>query len=263
MTTDYVCSPKPVPTCCRLRAYREYPEGIRTQNFLSSVLKNPRLTIAIDGYSACGKSTLARALAKRLGYSYIDTGAMYRAVTLYLQRQNIDLADTGGVAGAMNELRISFRPEDNHVLLDGEDVESEIRGLAVSRMVSPVAALSDVRRAMVDQQRKMGAEGGVILDGRDIGTVVFPDADLKLFVVADQETRTDRRLNELLAAGKAASREEVATNLKERDYIDSHREDSPLRQAEDAILLDNSQLTLEELVERGAELVERVRTAQG
>jgi cytidylate kinase len=126
-------------------------------------------------------------------------------------------------------------------------------------MVSPVAALSEVRKALVDQQRKMGAEGGVILDGRDIGTVVFPDADLKLFVVADLETRTDRRLNELLEAGREASREEVAANLQERDYIDSHREDSPLKQADDAILLDNSDLNLEELVDRGVALVKQVK----
>ncbi|MGB3800236.1 MAG: (d)CMP kinase, partial [Lewinella sp.] len=203
--------------------------------------------------------TLARALARRLGYSYIDTGAMYRAVTLYLQRNGIDPDDTESVRAAVPHIHIEFRPADNHVLLNGEDVENEIRGLAVSQMVSPVAALSDVRRAMVDQQRKMGQHGGVILDGRDIGTVVFPDADLKLFVVADQETRTDRRLSELLSAGREASREEVAANLEERDYIDSHREDSPLRQAEDAILLDNTHLDLEELIERGVEMVSTLK----
>lgn len=226
------------------------------------MVKAPKLTIAIDGYSACGKSTLARALAQRLGYSYIDTGAMYRAVTLHLQRHNIDLQDKGAVAGAMKDLRIAFRPGDNHTLLNGKDVEQEIRGLAVSRMVSPVAALSEVRKTLVEQQRKMGADGGVILDGRDIGTVVFPNADLKLFVVADLETRTDRRLSELLEAGRKASRADVAANLQERDYIDSHREDSPLRQAEDAILLDNSNLGLEELVDRGVALVEQVRTGR-
>ncbi len=220
------------------------------------------LTIAIDGYSACGKSTLARALAKRLGYSYIDTGAMYRAVTLFLQRNDVDLADSAAVAGAMNALTISFRPADNHVLLNGEDVEEEIRGLAVSRQVSPVSALSQVRRALVEQQRQMGADGGVILDGRDIGTVVFPNADLKLFVVADLDTRTERRLCELRAAGRQVDRAEVATNLEERDHIDSSREDSPLRQAEDAILLDNTHLDLEQLVERGESLVEGIRTGR-
>ena len=219
-------------------------------------------TIAIDGYSACGKSTLARALAQRLGYRYIDTGAMYRAVTLHLHRQGITPDNTGGVAGAMKDLRIDFRPGDNHVQLNGEDVEDKIRSLEVSRLVSPVAALSDVRRAMVEQQREMGAAGGVILDGRDIGTVVFPDADLKLFVVAELETRTDRRLSELQSAGREVNRKDVASNLQERDYIDSHREDSPLRQADDAILLDNTHLNLEQLVERGVELVEGIRTGR-
>ncbi|MBB4078653.1 cytidylate kinase [Lewinella aquimaris] len=225
-------------------------------------MADKRLTIAIDGYSACGKSTLARSLAKRLGYSYIDTGAMYRAVTLYLQRKQVDIENPEAVAAAMRNLRISFQPADNHVLLNGENVEKEIRGLAVSQMVSPVAALSTVRRALVDQQRLMGADGGVILDGRDIGTVVFPDADLKLFVVADLDTRIDRRLNELLTAGREVRRDEVAANLEERDYIDSHRADSPLRQAEDAILLDNTNLNLEQLVEKGVELVENLRKGQ-
>ena len=222
-------------------------------------LGREKYTIAIDGYSACGKSTLARALARRLGYSYIDTGAMYRAVTLYFQRHRVDPNDLDAVRSAVPQIHIDFRPDDNHVLLNGEDVESEIRTLEVSQMVSPVATLSEVRRAMVELQRKMGQNGGVILDGRDIGTVVFPDADLKLFVTADQETRTDRRLSELIAAGREVSREEVATNLRERDYIDSHREDSPLRQAEDAILLDNTDLNLDQLIDRGEELVRSIK----
>lgn len=212
-------------------------------------------TIAIDGFSACGKSTLARAMAKELGYRYIDTGAMYRAVTLYFLRHSIKIEDEGGIAGAVENIRIGFDPSTNHVLLNGEDVESEIRGLQVSSLVSPVAAISEVRRAMVDQQRRMGAEGGVILDGRDIGTVVFPDADLKLFVIADIETRIDRRLAELIAAGRDVSWEEIAANLRERDYIDSHREDSPLHKAEDAIIIDNTDLTFAELLERSLELV--------
>ncbi len=223
-------------------------------------LRKERYTIAIDGYSACGKSTLARALARRLGYSYIDTGAMYRAVTLYFQRNSIDPRDREAVLRAIPDIQIDFRPEDNHVLLNGENVERQIRGLGVSQMVSPVAALSEVRRAMVNQQRQMGEEGGVILDGRDIGTVVFPDADLKLFVTADQDTRIDRRLSELISAGREVSREEVAKNLSERDYIDSHREDSPLKQADDAILLDNTDLNLEQLVERGIALVRSIKT---
>ena len=218
-----------------------------------------KYTIAIDGYSACGKSTLARALARRLGYRYIDTGAMYRAVTLYFQRHRIDPKDPDAVREAVPHLHIDFRADDNHVLLNDEDVEGEIRSLEVSQMVSPVAALSDVRRAMVELQRKMGRDGGVILDGRDIGTVVFPDADLKLFVTADQETRTDRRLSELISAGREVSREEVAENLRERDYIDSHREDSPLRQADDAVLLDNTNLNLDQLIDRGEELVRSIK----
>ena len=218
-----------------------------------------KYTIAIDGYSACGKSTLARALARRLGYRYIDTGAMYRAVTLYFQRHRIDPKDPDAVREAVPHIHIDFRPDDNHVLLNNEDVEGEIRSLEVSQMVSPVAALSDVRRAMVELQRKMGRDGGVILDGRDIGTVVFPDADLKLFVTADQETRTDRRLSELISAGREVSREEVAENLRERDYIDSHREDSPLRQADDAVLLDNTNLNLDQLIDRGEELVRSIK----
>ena len=251
--------PKPVSSPYRLCSYyAPFPVAFREEILASSVFQEP-LTIAIDGYSACGKSTLARALARRLGYSYIDTGAMYRAVTLHFQRQNVDLQNNDEVNRALGALTISFQPSDNHVMLNGEDVEGDIRGLAVSNMVSPVAALSAVRRAMVEQQRRMGQDGGVVLDGRDIGTVVFPQADLKLFVTADLPTRTERRLAELRAAGRPASREDVATNLQERDYIDSHRADSPLRQADDAILLDNSQLTLDELVEKGMELVERVR----
>ena len=212
------------------------------------------LTIAIDGYSACGKSTLARALARRLGYRYIDTGAMYRAATLHFQRREVALDNPREVSAALKDLEISFAPESNHVLLNGLDVEGEIRGLAVSNFVSPVAAVSAVRRALVDQQRRMGAEGGVVLDGRDIGTVVFPDADLKLFVTADLETRTDRRLAELHAAGKSPTREAVAENLCERDRIDSTRADSPLRRAEDAVLIDNSALSLDELITLGVEL---------
>ncbi len=215
-------------------------------------------TIAIDGFSACGKSTLARRMAGALGYRYIDTGAMYRAVTLYFQRHDVDIEDEQAVTDALSELSIDFAPGSNHALLLGEDVEADIRTLAVSSYVSPVAAVSAVRRAMVEQQRKMGATGGVILDGRDIGTVVFPDADLKLFVTADLDTRTDRRLAELTAAGREVSRADVAANLTERDRIDSGRADSPLRQAEDAVVIDNSTLGMEEFVARGLELVENL-----
>lgn len=216
-------------------------------------------TIAIDGYSACGKSTLAKAMAKQLGYRYIDTGAMYRMVTLYFQRQQVDIKDAGAVAGALPGIEIDFVPGSNDALLFGENVEQEIRGLTVGRFVSPVAAIPAVRRAMVAQQRKMGAAGSVVMDGRDIGTVVFPDADLKLFVTADLETRTDRRLSELVSNGKNPSREDVAQNLQERDRIDSTRADSPLKQAEDAVVLDNSELNLQEFVDKGMELVRTIR----
>lgn len=208
-------------------------------------------TIAIDGYSACGKSTLAKAMAKRLGYRFIDTGAMYRMITLHFLRENVDIEDAGAVAGALKGLRVDFVPGNNDALLNGENVETEIRGGAVSGMVSPVAAIPAVRRWIVPQQREMGKAGGIVMDGRDIGTVVFPEADLKLFIVASMKVRTDRRLAEMKAKGIEATREEVATNLNTRDHIDSNREDSPLRQAEDAILLDNSSLSLDEFIEVG------------
>ena len=217
-------------------------------------------TIAIDGYSACGKSTLARRMATELGYRYIDTGAMYRAVTLHFQREGVDIDEPDEVRRALDEVSIDFAPRDRggHTLLNGEDVEDEIRSLAVSRFVSPVAALPAVRRALVERQRQLGADGRVILDGRDIGTVVFPTADLKLFITADADTRTQRRLDELRAAGKPATRSAVAANLAERDHIDSTRADSPLRQAPDAVVIDNSCLSLDEFVERGLAEVARL-----
>lgn len=208
-------------------------------------------TIAIDGYSACGKSTLAKAMARQLGYRFIDTGAMYRMVTLYFLREKVDIDNGGAVAGALKDLQVDFVPGSNHALLNGEDVEAEIREPAVSGYVSPVAAVSAVRRWVVPQQREMGASGGIVMDGRDIGTVVFPDADLKLFVTASIDVRTDRRLAEMNAKGVDTTREEVAANLLQRDHIDSSREDSPLRQADDAIVLDNSGLSLEEFIAAG------------
>ena len=216
------------------------------------------MTIAIDGYSACGKSTLAKAMARQLNYRYIDTGAMYRMVTLFFQRNDVDIADDAAVALALKDLEVDFIPGSNNALLNGEDVEAEIRGLAVSNFVSPVAAIPAVRRAMVAQQRRMGKDGRVVMDGRDIGTVVFPDAELKLFVTAELDTRTDRRLAELEAAGKQATRQEVADNLLERDRIDSTREDSPLRKAKDAVLLDNTHLDLGEFIAAGMAEVTKI-----
>lgn len=217
------------------------------------------MIIAIDGFSACGKSTLARAMARELGYRFIDTGAMYRMVTLHFLRENVDIDDAGAVAGALDGLRVDFVPGSNHALLNGEDVEADIRQPAVSGFVSPVAAVSAVRRWVVPQQQEMGKAGGIVMDGRDIGTVVFPDADLKLFVTASTDVRTDRRLAEMAAKGIATTRAEVAANLLERDRIDSTRADSPLRQAEDAIVIDNSDLTLEEFFAAGMAEVARVK----
>jgi len=210
--------------------------------------KQNKIIIAIDGQSSCGKSTLAKQLSKKLGYAFVDSGAMYRAVTLYFLRHKIDLTDQDAIELALKELSISFinKAGVNTTLLNGEEVETEIRKMYVSEMVSPVAAISTVRRAMVWQQQQMGKSKGIVMDGRDIGTVVFPNAELKLFVTADIETRTNRRYLELKEKGMTLTKEEVAKNLQERDHIDSTRADSPLKQAADAVLIDNSNLTREE-----------------
>lgn len=206
-----------------------------------------KITIAIDGHSSCGKSTMAKELARRVGYIYVDTGAMYRCCTLYAMRNNIAPAD---LEQHINDINITFQldPETGKPLacLNGEVVENEIRGMEVSSHVSEVAALPFVRTAMVDQQRLMGQDKGVVMDGRDIGTTVFPDAELKIFVTASDEVRAQRRYDELKAKGQEANYEDILNNVRERDYIDSHREVSPLRQAEDALLLDNSNMTIAE-----------------
>ena len=213
-----------------------------------------KIVIAIDGHSSCGKSTMAKKLAKDLGYIYVDTGAMYRTVTLYALRQQLFEAD-GNVKAEelkqqMGQIEVSFalNPESGlpEALLNGENVEREIRGMEVSSHVSPIAALPFVREAMVDQQRRMGEAQGIVMDGRDIGTTVFPQAELKVFVTASAEVRAQRRYDELQAKGMPADYEDILKNVQERDYIDSHREVSPLRQADDALLLDNSHLTREE-----------------
>ena len=212
-----------------------------------------KITIAIDGYSSCGKSTMAKDLAREVGYIYIDSGAMYRAVTLYCLENGLftpDGIDTAQLEAAMPNIRISFQlnPETQRPMtyLNGVNVEDRIRTMEVSTRVSPVAALPFVREALVKLQQEMGQAKGIVMDGRDIGTVVFPDAELKIFVVASAEIRAQRRYDELKAKGQEASYEEILANVKERDYIDQNREVSPLRQAEDAILLDNSNLTIEE-----------------
>lgn len=204
-----------------------------------------KIIIAVDGFSSTGKSTLAKDLAKKIGYGYIDTGAMYRAVTLYFLRHETDIADEAAVAEALKKIEIDFQNIDgvNTTFLNGENVEKEIRKMYVSDFVSPVAAVSAVRRAMVKLQQAMGKKKGIVMDGRDIGTVVFPEAELKIFVTSDPKTRVDRRYAELQNKGLQADYEEVAKNLRERDHIDSTRADSPLRQAEDARVLDNTALT--------------------
>ena len=212
-----------------------------------------KITIAIDGYSSCGKSTMAKDLAREVGYIYIDSGAMYRAVTLYCLENGLFTPggiDTEKLEAMMPNIRISFQlnPETQRPMtyLNGENVEDRIRTMEVSTRVSPVAAIPFVREALVKQQQEMGQAKGIVMDGRDIGTVVFPDAELKIFVVASAEIRAQRRYDELKAKGQEASYEEILANVKERDYIDQNREVSPLRQAEDALLLDNSNLTIEE-----------------
>ena len=212
-----------------------------------------KITIAIDGYSSCGKSTMAKDLAREIGYIYIDSGAMYRAVTLYCLDNGL-FTDSGireeELRNSLPDIRISFRlnPETQRpvTLLNGEEVEERIRTMEVSSHVSPVAALGFVREALVKQQQEMGRQKGIVMDGRDIGTVVFPDAELKIFVTASADIRARRRYDELKAKGRPASYDEILKNVEERDYIDQNREVGPLRKAEDAILLDNSHMTIAE-----------------
>jgi cytidylate kinase len=208
------------------------------------------IIIAIDGFSSCGKSTLAKQIAKALHYRYIDTGAMYRATALYLIRNQIDIYHPDLVSAALSDIHIDFRvnktTQSQDTYLNGEDVEEEIRiNPRVVSIVSDVSAISQVRRFLVKQQQKMGSHKGIVMDGRDIGTVVFPEAELKIFVTADPEIRTHRRLDELKEKGQETTFEEVMANLKKRDHIDSTRADSPLKKADDAILLDNSNMTRE------------------
>jgi cytidylate kinase len=213
-----------------------------------------KITIAIDGHSSCGKSTMAKDLAQKVGYVYVDTGAMYRAVTYYaLQHSLFDdegVLDTEALASALPHLTISFKANAStgrpDTYLDGECVEAFIRGMEVSGKVSEVAALPFVREALVSQQQRMGEEKGVVMDGRDIGTVVFPNAELKVFVTASAEVRARRRYDELTGKGEAADYDEILRNVLDRDYQDSHREVSPLRKAPDAIELDNSYMTIPE-----------------
>lgn len=210
-----------------------------------------KITVAIDGYSSCGKSTLAKQLAASLSYSYVDTGAMYRAVTLYFIRHHIDLFHPEQISEALKNITIEFRinpaTQLQETFLNGENVENEIRvNSRVASAVSDVSAISEVRRFLVKQQQELGKQKGIVMDGRDIGTVVFPNAELKLFVTADPKVRAQRRLDELQEKGQDTTFEEVIANLEKRDHIDSNRADSPLKQADDAVVLDNSNLTRDE-----------------
>lgn len=214
-------------------------------------MNQKRITIAIDGFSACGKSTLAKDLAKRLGYVFIDSGAMYRAAALYCLRRHLiqdGALDKTGIDAQLSQMDIHFVASDaeSHIFLNGQDVSHEIREPKVAEIVSIVAAYKPIREKLVEAQQKMGVLGGIVMDGRDIGSVVFPHAELKLFVTADPEIRVQRRLAEMQSKGIEMTVEEVRLNLAERDHLDSTREESPLIQVADALVLDNSQLTKEE-----------------
>ncbi len=215
-----------------------------------------RIIIAIDGLSSCGKSTLAKALAKSLHYAYLDSGAMYRAVTLYFLEQNIDYNDPEKVAAALQDIEIHFEriKGQNRTFLNGRDVERDIREMRVSEHVSPVSTISAVRRDMVKQQQSMGKRRALVADGRDIGTVVFQDAELKIFLVADSGVRTSRRHLELAAKGIDADWNQIQHNLLERDRIDSSRADSPLREAEDSVVIDNTLLSEDQQLEKALAL---------
>lgn len=210
-----------------------------------------RINIALDGHSSCGKSTMAKVLAKRIGYTYIDTGAMYRGVTLFSIQNNLwdgDKPLVDEIVRRLDDITLRFKTDggENRLLLNGEDVEDQIRGMEVSNKVSPISTIAEVRAFLVKQQQEMATEKGVVMDGRDIGTVVLPDAELKVFITASAKVRAQRRYDELRALGKEVTYDEVYQNVVTRDRIDSTREASPLKQAEDAVLLDNSDLTRDE-----------------
>lgn len=225
---------------------------------------NNKITIAIDGYSSSGKSTMAKRFAAEIGYRYIDSGAMYRAVTLFAMQHNMisqsGTPDKDKIIAALPDIKINFQIQDGtqSTILNGVNVEKEIRQMAVSNNVSPVAAIPEVRHCLVAMQQAFGKEKGIVMDGRDIGTTVFPNAELKIFVKASAETRAQRRFKELIEKGSRASYAEVLANVVHRDHLDETREESPLRQAEDAILLDNSNMSLEE---QNAWMLERYKEA--
>ena len=217
-----------------------------------------KIIVAVDGYSSCGKSTIAKALAKYAGYIYVDTGAMYRAVALFAHRAGL-AEHLEQVVERLQDIHISFvqTPNGQHVTLNGEDVEAEIRTLEIGNLASQVSTIKEVRAFLVAQQQVMGEHKGIVMDGRDIGTVVFPQAELKLFLTASPEVRAERRFKELQAKGENPIFEEVLRDTNDRDYRDTHRAESPLRQAEDAIVVDNSQMTREEQMEHIIEIFDR------
>ena len=224
--------------------------------------KHKKITIAIDGFSSCGKSTLAKALAFELGYVFVDTGAMYRAVTLFCFRKGFvskELVNQTAIVDHLNQIEIHFERNKEtsklEIYLNNEVVEREIRSLEISSLVSKVASIKEVRQKLVVEQKKMGDKGGVVMDGRDIGSVVFPNAELKLFVTASPEIRTERRFKELLSTEPNITREEIRQNLEERDHLDSTRSESPLIQTEDAVVIDNSDINQQEQLEIALELV--------
>lgn len=226
------------------------PEAGAPFLFLQQLLMAKKIIITIDGWSSCGKSTLARQLAKELGYVYIDSGAMYRAITLYFLRNHVDWTNTAEVTQALKEINLAFIYNDasqkSEIYLNNENVEYLIRDLVIAEKVSDIAAIKAVRDFAVSQQQKMGEKKGIIMDGRDIGTVVFPKAELKIFMTADNAVRVERRFRELFDKNPNITIEEVKNNLEMRDYIDSHRDVSPLKKAKDALVLDNTNLSEEE-----------------
>lgn len=218
-----------------------------------------KIIIAIDGHSSCGKSTLAKALAKHFGYAHINTGAMYRATTLYFLEHHIDINNLEDVSNSLNDIKIHFEHKagKTHTFLNGKDIESAIRTMRINNHVSDVAKISIVREKMVEQQREMSKSKGIVMEGRDIGTVVFPNAELKIFLTAEVGERARRRYEELKGKGQDVTFEAVKENLSKRDFIDSNRENSPLSKAEDAIILDNTNLTPEEQLAKAIEMVNK------
>jgi cytidylate kinase len=222
-----------------------------------------KIVITIDGWSSCGKSTLAKQMAKELGYVYIDSGAMYRAITLYFLRHHIDWTDTAEVKDALKNISLEFQPNEksgqSEIFLNGENVEYLIRDLVIAEKVSEVAAIKEVRSFAVAEQQKMGKKKGIVMDGRDIGTTVFPDAALKIFMTADIAVRVERRFKEMYEKNPNITIEEVKNNLEMRDYIDSNREVSPLRKADDAVIIDNTNISMEQQLKHALDLLKKIK----